>query len=154
MRKLIILRGLPGSGKSTLARELSITHFDSQLPPGERVVRGGEGFGIICSADDFMVDKDGKYQFNPKLLGGCHQACYDKVKEAMLNNRKLIIVDNTHSMKWEYRKYLEYANTNGYEVEVRTVGVVSAEIVSEYEARNIHNVPAQTIIKMIERWED
>jgi adenylate kinase family enzyme len=47
------MRGLPGSGKSTKARKIA-----------------GE-VGVIYSTDDFFMI-DGKYIYNPKLIGDYH----------------------------------------------------------------------------------
>jgi adenylate kinase family enzyme len=52
-KELVLMRGLPGSGKSTKARKIA-----------------GE-VGVIYSTDDFFMI-DGKYIYNPKLIGDYH----------------------------------------------------------------------------------
>ncbi len=66
---LVLLRGLPGSGKSTLARAISAAASPSCSP-------------MVASADDFFVDKDGRYTFVPNLIGNAHEWCQKKVKVA------------------------------------------------------------------------
>jgi hypothetical protein len=53
MGTLLIIRGLPGSGKSTLAAQIA----------AER------GFPPPRAADDYFTDPEGRYTFNPALLG-------------------------------------------------------------------------------------
>lgn len=51
--KVLILRGLPGSGKSFFSAKM------------KRV-----------SADDYMVDKQGNYAFDPSMLDHAHATCF------------------------------------------------------------------------------
>ena len=56
MSKLYILRGIPGSGKSTYGKKI----VDSAIDAGFSAIK--------FEADDFFM-KDGKYNWNPKLIG-------------------------------------------------------------------------------------
>jgi NEDD4-binding protein 2 len=135
MGTLIILRGLPGSGKSTVARGLKSEQLDA----------------TICSADNYMVDETGMYQFDPSRLSFCHQACLAAAKEAMSANQSLVVIDNTNTQKWEMRPYINAAKSAGYAVEIWEVGNrVDCDV---YAQRNTHQVPVETIRKMAERWE-
>ena len=58
MKMLYIIRGIPGSGKSTLAKKIA---------------------SVACEVDDFFVDPDGVYRFDPSLLKEAHSACQKKV---------------------------------------------------------------------------
>ena len=62
-RTLYIVRGLPGSGKSTLAKKLC---------PRD-----------AYEADDWFVDHDGIYKFDPSQLSKAHRYCQIVVKNAM-----------------------------------------------------------------------
>lgn len=133
-RKVIVLRGIPSSGKSTKARELA------------KSVEGS----VICSADDFFM-KTGTYVFDPNLLRAAHQSCFRKFTKSLQDSVPLVIVDNTHTRKWEYEKYVEQAQEFGYEVEIVSLPHPDPEVAA---ARNLHGVGIEIIKKMIARWQD
>jgi len=84
---LYIMRGVSGSGKSFKAKQLA-----------------GEN-GVICSADDFFVEKGkGEYAFDPNLLGEAHQQCQDRATQAVQQGLSPIIIDNTNTRLWEMKK--------------------------------------------------
>ena len=74
MKMLYIIRGIPGSGKSTLAKKIA---------------------SVVCEADDFFVDPDGVYRFDPSLLKEAHSACQKKCVTAMQFEVDAIAVANT-----------------------------------------------------------
>ena len=122
---LYILRGLPGSGKSTLARRLAPNnHYE---------------------ADAFMVDKYGRYSFDPTRLGEVHEKCLNAVREALTNGAEVVAVANTFVKRWEYQRYIDLATSLGVEYEV---------VVCSGNYQNIHNVPQETILRMRSSWED
>src|SRR3990167_9157499 len=133
MNQLIILKGLPGSGKSTKAKELA-----------------GE-FGLICSADNFFVGKDGVYSFKRENILDAHRQCKDDVVRAMINQTELIIVDNTNTMRWEYQFYLDKAVQYQYNTRIEMVGNLTD--VYLYFSRNIHGVPLEVVKKMAARFQ-
>jgi len=139
MHKVIILRGVSGSGKSTKAHEL----FHSACVNGESC--------IICSADDYMINALGKYEFNPKKLQQCHTACQLVFVNALIDDVNLVILDNTNTQKWEYYYYLKKAVSMHYEVEEIIVG--NSQDVELYAMRNTHNVPLESIKKQAQRFE-
>lgn len=65
-----------------------------------------------------------------------------------------VIIDNTNTMCWEAKAYVEPAVANGYEVEILTPSTEWAFDVPELARRNRHNVPEAAIKKMFQRWED
>lgn len=131
--EVIIMRGVPGSGKSTwIARK----YFPTKP--------------IECSADHYFIGKNGEYKFNPALIGNAHLACMDKFLQAIHNQPKVIIVDNTNTQLWEFSGYLQVANARGYKVTIVEV-MCDLEVAA---ARNIHGVPAQTVKAMAARWEE
>ena len=124
MKTLYIVRGLAGSGKSTLAEKLAPDHN--------------------YSADDFFVNQWGVYNFNPKLLTDAHNACLSNVLNAMEAGAEFIAVANTFSQTWEAEGYLIGAKDYGYQVNI---------IECQNNFGSIHDVPAETISRMKDRWE-
>lgn len=122
--KMIIMRGLPGSGKTTIAKDL--------------------GADVICSADDYFTDSDGVYSFSPQRLKDAHENCQSRVKDALAQNL-FVVVDNTHTRRWEMQPYIDMAKEYGIEPEI---------IIAKGEYQNIHGVPPEAIATMRERWED
>jgi len=133
-RNLVILRGLPGSGKSTFAKMLDPTGYS------------------ICEADQFMVNKNtGKYEFNPIVLGGCHELCRRKVetfmKDNLLNEQyyPTIIVSNTGTTVKEIQPYFDLANKYDYKV-------TSIVVENRHGNKSVHGVPELTMEKMKQRF--
>ena len=123
-KTLYIVRGLPGSGKSTLAKKLC---------PRD-----------AYEADDWFVDHDGIYKFDPMQLGKAHRYCQIVVKNAMQSGADQIAVSNTFSQLWEMKPYQELARRYEYNVSI---------IECQNDFGSIHNVPGDAIEKMKARWE-
>jgi predicted kinase len=134
-----ILRGISGSGKSTLAKKIKAN-----------AEAGGDN-AIICSADDFFVDDNGSYIFDPKCLPQAHAWCMGKFRAALEFGCDLIIVDNTNIQKWHYQRYLDFAAKAGAEVEVVVVG--DPKDWMSIRNRNVHGVPANTLQHQSESFE-
>ena len=134
--KVVILRGLPGSGKSYLAKNCS----------------GMDG--IVCSSDDyFNNNKSGVYQFNRKRLPEAHAYCCEQFVQAISDGRELVIVDNTNSMKWEYKVYTHLCQVLGLDRHVLEIPHPNLNIVSAYLSRNAHNLSLSAIKDFTDRWE-
>ena len=101
MKHMIILRGGPGSGKSTLVKQLTSD-------------RSGV---VVCSADDFFVNAEGLYDFDPAWLGRAHGACFKKTVEAVVGRRD-VVIDNTNSKPDEMLPYLALCQAFSYSCEV------------------------------------
>lgn len=125
-----IMRGLPGSGKSTWIR--------NNVPNA-----------VVCSADHYF-ERNGKYDFDPKLLPQAHEACMNNFKKAILGYEDQIVVDNTNLSAWEYEKYVEFAKQNGYQVEIVNIGDGGLTD-DELAARNTHGVPLSAYARMRQR---
>ena len=135
--KVIIMRGLPGSGKSTWIKK---TFTD----PGKVV--------IVCSADDFHLDKDGNYNFDPALAGEAHNCCLRKflitlereIEGPTKGAIEAVIVDNTNTTLAELAPYVRLAEALGFKY---TIVQTECSIQTAVE-RNIHGVPVGTMFTM------
>ncbi|KAM3623186.1 uncharacterized protein V6R79_008147 [Siganus canaliculatus] len=129
---LVLLRGAPGSGKSTLARAL-VEHN-----PG----------GVSLSTDDYFV-RGGVYKFDPAVLGEAHVWNQKRAKEAFQRGAYPIIIDNTNMQGWEMRPYVALALKHGYKVLFREPDTWWKNKPRELERRTMHNVPVETIRRML-----
>jgi len=141
-RQLFIMRGASGSGKSTKAHQI-VSDFRNN---------NGKGKATICSADDYFI-KDGKYNFNPKLLGKAHGECKNNVKGAMVAEVDLIIVDCTNTRHWEMEPYIILAKKYSYKVKKITVGKFDQDSLKLYASRNKHRVSLEIIEKQAQRFQ-
>lgn len=123
---LFLIRGLPGSGKSTLAATLSRK----------------DKHGVHIETDMFFV-LGGEYKFDASKLKEAHLWAQDWCRKELRAGSNCY-VSNTFSMKWEMQPYLDMAKMFGQFVFVM-------ECQGNYE--NVHNVPAEVIERMKERWE-
>lgn len=135
-RVLVLLRGAPGSGKSTLARAL-VEHN-----PG----------GIRLSTDDYFF-RNGDYQFDPAALGEAHEWNHKRAKEAFERGANPIIIDNTNMQGWEMRPYVVQALKHGYKVLFREPDTWWKNKPRELQRRTTHNVPVETIRRMLNGYE-
>ena len=142
MKTLIMVRGISGCGKTTLADIL----YDGLRYD---VIAGPEV--EFASADDYFVDKDGVYQFDPSKLPDAHAQCQGRAQSAMEIGAD-IIVHNTFTQRWEMEPYLLMADEYGYRVSVVSLydGGCTDEELAE---RNSHGVPLEGISRMRERYE-
>ena len=125
MSKLYILRGIPGSGKSTC---------------GKKIVDNAKAAGFTAikfESDDFFM-KNGKYNWNPKLLGMAHKWCQNNVRKA-LNEYDVVVVANTNLNLADVNTYVKIANDAYADFEV---------IAIHGNHKNVHNVPEETLEKM------
>lgn len=123
MKSLYILRGLPGAGKTTLAQNIICNK------------------GRMVAADDFM----GK-TFDATRLKECHRKCKETVDEWMELGVNPICVHNTFTQEWEMEDYHKLAEYHGY-----TVFHMIVE--NRHGNASVHNVPASTLKKMMDRFE-
>ncbi|XP_029008207.1 NEDD4-binding protein 2 [Betta splendens] len=133
---LVLLRGAPGSGKSSLARAL---------------LEDNQG-GIILSTDDYFT-QNGQYRFDPTFLGEAHEWNHKRAKEAFERGTNPIIIDNTNMQGWEMRPYVVQALTHGYKVLFREPDTWWKNKPRELERRTSHNVPVETIRRMLDGYE-
>jgi len=129
---LILLRGIPGSGKSTLG-EIILQTPQKQTPD-------------VLSADNFFVDENGKYDFDPSKLKEAHNMCQQKCAERMRLEFSKIVVANTFTQEWEMEPYFEMAKRYGYRVHTLIVE-------NRHGSKNVHNVPDEKLGQMKDRFE-
>lgn len=125
---LIALRGVSGSGKTTEARALHLAI------PGSR----------IHAADDYQVDAQGNYAFDPKRLSECHQKCRDAVRRD-LRSGFTVIVHNTMTTEKEVEEYHAIAREMG-------VRFVSMVVENRHGSTNVHGVPEDKLQQQLERF--
>lgn len=135
--KLVIIPiGLPGSGKSTFTK----------------MVKDSSGYRVdVHSTDEFFVDKNGKYNFDPSKLGRYHKQNLENFKKSLLKRTPVIIVDNTNLRARDRNKYANEAKKAGYEVQMVVIGEFTDEAAKIYAKRNKHGVSLEKIKEMAGR---
>lgn len=121
-KTVIILRGVPGNGKSTLASLLATISTLANLKCE------------ICCADDYFMDQDGAYKYDPEKIGGAHLWCQRKFHDALFNNVDLVIVANTSTRERDVNHYRKQAIEFDYKVFVLLVE-------NWHQGIDLHNVP-------------
>lgn len=130
---LILLRGLPGSGKTTLGEIIM------QTPSSKNT-------NVVLSADDFFIDENGNYNFDPTKLKEAHNDCLLRCVERMKNEFSKIVVANTFTQEWEMERYFEIAER--YRYRIHTVIVEN-----RHGNKNIHEVPEDKLQIMKDRFD-
>jgi NEDD4-binding protein 2 len=129
-KTLIIMRGCPGSGKST--------YLEQEYP---------EAF--ICSADQYFIGIDGKYEARLNEIPLSHDYCRNAFKAAVLNELPCIAIDNTNIKIEHFEKYIRIAKLYNYEIIVIRL-VINAKKATK---RNIHGVPFYAVERSCKQME-
>lgn len=129
MKQLILVRGIPGSGKSTLARNL--------LNLSDNVM------ARHFEADMYFEDAEGNYNFDVTKLHQAHTWCQNKTREALEQNR-CVVVSNTFTTAKELKPYFALA---------REFGIVPIVYLAQNQFNNVHNVPAEKLEQMRDRFQ-
>jgi predicted kinase len=135
MKKVIVMSGVSGSGKSTYAQKL---------------FAAAENGACIVSADNFFLNEQGEYKFDPSKLSEAHAQCFRAFLAAMTDSifpYNLIIVDNTNTQTFELAPYVLGAAAFGYDCGIITI-TVSVEHGADTATcaeRNKHDVPFAVI---------
>ncbi|KAH8379502.1 hypothetical protein KR009_005342 [Drosophila setifemur] len=140
---MIIMRGPSGSGKSTLAEALL---RQSCLLERHNVQ------DFVLSSDDYFKTRRG-YEFNPTLLPAAHDWNKERVREKAVRGWSPIVVDNTNTMAWEMQPYVQIAVQYGYELELLEPQTSWSKSASKLAQKNVHQVPRESIQRMLERYE-
>ena len=138
MSNCFLMRGVAGSGKSYLANLLEEKYqFESQ----------------VFSADVYWLRPDGRYDFNPRLLGNAHEWNFNCFCQALKDEISHVIVDNTNTTAKECSPYIHKALKAGYKVYIVEPNTPWCLNVDELVKRNQHSVPREAIERMLSRWE-
>jgi len=138
---LYIMRGIPGSGKSTLSKQIATS-------------TKGASEGLVCSTDDFFLDVDGKYVFNPTKLGEAHPWNQKRAEDGMRAAMSPVLIDNTNTQQWEAKPYFALAVKYGYRVLVAEPQTEWRRDPVRLTEKNSHGVPEEAIKRMLSRWEE
>ena len=130
--KVVILRGGSGAGKSTWIRK----NFPSELT-------------TIYSADNFFMEGDGKYNFDPSKLAEAHNRCLINFIKPITgaNCAGIAIVDNTNTEIAEIAPFAEVALAFGHELQIITFAY---DPVAAFK-RNIHGTPLKVCMRQHQR---
>ncbi|EYC15362.1 hypothetical protein Y032_0037g3477 [Ancylostoma ceylanicum] len=133
---MVLMRGIPGSGKTHLAKFL-LSNYG----------------GVVCSTDDFFVE-NGEYRFQPEKLEEYHKNNILRVRDAMIDGIKPIIVDNTNIFTNHMEQYALHAVTHCYEIFVVEPETSWRYAVKECFRRNVHGVDKSKIHAMLQSLEE
>lgn len=136
----LIMRGVPGAGKSTWV------HSE------RRRVEGAGGLLTVVSADHYMRNDRGEYDFRPELLAACHNMCLRSAANLLYNNTQddiAVVVDNTNVRLFEVAPYYRLAEAFG--ASVRIVWVHCDP--DRAAARCVHGVPAGKIREVAQSFD-
>ena len=122
-KTLLLITGKSGSGKSTLA------NFLAALIPARDVES--------VSADEFMTDPQGDYDFRPERLGICHTRCRHTVRVAMMQEKLLVIVHNTNTRAEHVDQYKRLADEYDYRF-------IDTVVLKHHDNDDVHGVPSDT----------
>ncbi|WIA13545.1 hypothetical protein OEZ85_007116 [Tetradesmus obliquus] len=140
---VIILRGLPGAGKSTRAEQLAAA------------ARAAGRSAAIHSTDSFFTDpRTGEYRFSFSMLQRNHERNFSAFCSSLQDNIHTVIVDNTNILRQYYERYEEEAEEQGYKVQIEVIGEFSPSAARVYAARNVHGVPYEKVMQMLEQWQE
>lgn len=132
-KNLIILRGISGSGKSTFSEEMIKQRKETK----------------VHSTDNFFINQNGEYVFNPKKLGEYHAKNLQKTIESIKNQIWFIIVDNTNLLTPHFNPYISAWKHHNYHVS--GVQFIPRDV-SAHTKDNTHNVPPFAIEQMIKNF--
>ena len=124
MNKLTLIRGLPGSGKSTMARKIALET------------------GALHVEADMWINYSEKWRKESVKMA--HAICQEQAHKSLCYGRD-VVASNTFAQQWEMQPYLDMARQYGAQVEI---------ITATGDYGSIHNVPAEAIQAMRERWEE
>jgi tRNA uridine 5-carbamoylmethylation protein Kti12 len=142
VKRLILMQGCSGSGKSTIAELIKAGY----LAQGATVE--------IHSTDNYFMS-DGKYKFNPKLLGVNHGKNQQAVVTSMDNKVDVVIVDNTNTKKAHVKPYIDSAAEHKYDVQVVRVTAPAAVIAFQNGSRSSdRRIPDDVIVRQALDVED
>jgi hypothetical protein len=98
------------------------------------------------SADDYFMDKEGNYNFDPSKIREAHNDCQQRCANLMMNSVVRVVVSNTFTQEWEMEPYFEMGRRYGYRVHTIIVE-------NRHDGVNVHGVPEDKLEIMKNRFE-
>uniref|UniRef100_T1HBP2 Smr domain-containing protein n=1 Tax=Rhodnius prolixus TaxID=13249 RepID=T1HBP2_RHOPR len=142
IKVMVFMRGCSGSGKSTLAKEVLFS------------IGITEPSWFIFSADDYFIDpSSGKYEYNRELIQSAHLWNQKLLKQAVIEGRSPLIIDNTHTRLWEMQDNAKLGVEYGYVIETLEPKTPWFFLDAELHRKTTHNVSRETIRRMVDRYE-
>ena len=120
----ILIIGCSGSGKSTMARKVAAET------------------GALHVEADMWINYSEKWRNESAKMA--HAICQEQAHKALYYGRD-VVVSNTFTRKLEMQPYLDMARKHGAPVEI---------ITATGDYGSVHDVPAEAIQAMRERWEE
>lgn len=127
LKQLVILRGAQGAGKSSTAA----------------VWANWEG-SRWYEADQYWLDMNGNYDYDPDRIAKAHAWCFDMVEAAVRKGISRVIVSNTFKRAKDVDRYVDLGHKWGYDVKVYVVA-------GKHD--NTHGVPEDVVAKCREEME-
>lgn len=124
MQNLFLVAGVSGSGKSEFAKTVAAQD------------------AVIVAADDYFIDSDGNYNFDPELIGAAHRDCLARALDAMRTGVD-VYVTNTFTRGLHCSPYRHAARDMGYRV--------FDLVVFTHGNENQHGVPQATLVAQAEQ---
>lgn len=148
---VMIMQGVSGSGKSTYAQNV------------RTACNANAETCWIVSADDYFVDDEGRYNFDPSKLGAAHATCFARFLELLDYSKAVdttrhmtVIVDNTNSTAVEIAPYMAAAAATAVDskhaVATTIVRVPCPSAVAL--SRTTHGTPLKAIYRQAANIED
>lgn len=139
---VIILRGAQGSGKTFFLQSGRIWEY---FKPGR--VR------YTCSADYWMVNERGEYEFVPAKLPEAHAKCLLSFVNYMDTGRDTtVVVDNTNSTVAEIAPYYALGQAYGHEVIIVTLDV-DPEVAFQRQLHGVSRVGFNSMVLRLKEQE-
>ncbi|KAI9097245.1 hypothetical protein DFS34DRAFT_650057 [Phlyctochytrium arcticum] len=131
-KRLFIIRGPPGSGKSTLCREVAEHYCSEPVPKDPDQLEQFYKKHILCTSDLFISPEDQVFRYEHDKLVEKHEQNADRCLAAMKAGISPVVI-----VKFMTPVLVDRMNEE--------VELMSAE--------NRHNLSADKIRRMLERWE-
>lgn len=136
---VIIMQGPQYSGKSTLAGKIKTV--------------AGQGMCEVVSADDHFttINADGmaSYKFVGSELPAAHHECFSHFCKAIVDGKRLIVVDNTNADYLNYVRTARLATRAAYKIIVIQLVCENVQLLIQRGWRSLHSVPDFAIERTI-----
>jgi hypothetical protein len=83
-----------------------------------------------------------------------HERNYEAFCSSLKGGIHTVIVDNTNILRKHYENYQAQATQQGYRVRIEEVGEFTRSAAALYAVRNVHGVPYDKVMQMLEQWRE